>query len=145
MTENSILGDSLALLSLRVALEVDRRLKGQKADSKVFSEFGRELSKASGVGEHHATAFLHADPFTTEVFAQAVEQSLHESIGDTGALSKAMSKIIEPLSQKEDALSEDSLKSVKAFCLSLHRSMMAQRLPPVYDGENSLEDELRFI
>jgi hypothetical protein len=145
MTENSILGDNLALLSLRVAQEVDRRLKGEKFDSSVFADFGKELSRASGIGERQSTAFLHSDPLTADVFAQAVEQTSHEPIRDIAALGDAMLKIIRPLNEQGESLSKESLKAVKAFCLSLHRSMMAQKLPSIHEGESSLEDELRFV
>jgi len=144
MTQSALIEDDLALLSLRVAREVDRRLNGSKSDLAVFSDFGRQLSKASGIGEHQST-FLYSDPLATEVFAQAVEQSSDQSIQDINALSNAMLKIIKPLNESADSISEDALKAVKAFCLSLHRSMMAQRLPPVSEGDSSLEDELRFI
>ena len=44
MTEDTVLGDKLAVLSLRVASEVDRKLKGKTADPQVFAEFTKELS-----------------------------------------------------------------------------------------------------
>lgn len=145
MTENSALGDNLALLSLRVAQEVDRRLHNEKSDSGVFRAFAKELSKASGVGEQQRTELLSSDPLTTEVFAQAVSQSYNEPVRDVDELSSAMLRIISPLSATEEQLSKDALKALKTFCLSLHRSMMAQRLPPVHEGESVFEDELRFV
>jgi hypothetical protein len=39
----------------------------------------------------------------------------------------------------------EDLGLIKSFCLSLHRSMMAQRLPPLNEGERAFEDELRFV
>jgi hypothetical protein len=144
MTNDTVLGDSLAVLSLRVATEVDRELKGKAADPKVFAEFTKELSRASGLDLTGESAFLHSDPMTTEVFAQAIKQASHEPVLDVSSLSTAIRKIIGPLTQTGTALPEH-LRLIKNFCLSLHRSMMAERLPPPPEGERAFEDELRFV
>jgi hypothetical protein len=144
------LNDNLALLSLRVAEAVDHRLMDKQFDTTVFRDLGKELSRASGIGETETAAFLHSDPVTTEIFAQAVGEaneaagkSQEEPVSDLNALKVAMAKIIEPLNT--ESLSENDLAAVKVFCLALHRSMMAQKLPPIFESENVLEDELRFI
>lgn len=144
MTDDTVLGDSLAVLSLRVATEVDRELKGKTADPKVFAEFTKELSKASGLDVTGGSAFLHSDPMTTEVFAQAIREASHEAVFDVSSLSAAVRKIIGPLTHTGEARPED-LGLIKSFCLSLHKSMMAQRLPPLPEGERAFEDELRFV
>jgi hypothetical protein len=138
------LDDSLALLSLRVAQEVDRKLSGHQSDPEVFQNFRNELSKASGIGEAQSTAFLHADPTTTEVFAQAIGDASDQPVSDISSLSNAVMRIIEPLGGRRETLSDRDLENVKTFCLSLHKSIMAHRLPPLFEGDNSLEDELRF-
>jgi len=144
MTEASLLNDDLAILSLRVAQEVDKKLSGKRSDVRVFEDFRNELSKASGLGEAQSTVFLHADPVTTEVFAQAVGEISDEPLSDVKSLGDAVLKIIAPLKGKEDALSDRDLAHVKVFCLSLHKSIMAHRLPPLYEGDTTLEDEFRF-
>jgi hypothetical protein len=144
MTEDAVLGDNLAVLSLRVATEVDRELKGKSANPEVFAEFTKELSKASGIDAAGESAFLHSDPLTTEVFAQAIREASHEPVLDVSSLSSAVKKIIDPLTRTGSARPED-LGLIKNFCLSLHRSMMAQRLPPLHEGERAFEDELRFV
>jgi hypothetical protein len=75
MNDDTILGESLAMLALRVATEVDRKLKGKAADPTVFSKFAKALSKASGLDSPSESAFLHSDPTTTEVFAQAIREA----------------------------------------------------------------------
>jgi hypothetical protein len=144
MTDDAGLGDSLAVLSLRVAAEVDRELKGKPADSQVFTDFTKELSKSAGVNFAAESAFLHSDPATTGVFAQAIRDASQEPVFDISALSAAVKKIIEPLTRAGEVRRED-LSLIKNFCLSLHKSMMAQRLPPLHEGERAFEDELRFI
>jgi hypothetical protein len=144
MTDDAALGDSLAVLSLRVATEVDRKLKGKVANPKVFAEFTKELSKASGLNTTGESAFLHSDPITTEVFAQAIREASHETVFDVSSLSAAIKKIIDPLTHTGEARLED-VSLIKSFCLSLHKSMMAQRLPPLHEGERAFEDELRFV
>src|ERR1700693_2544900 len=126
MAEDAVLGDNLAVLSLRVASEVDRRLNGKVADPRVFAEFKKELSKASGIDAAGMGAFLHSDPMTTEVFAQAVREASHEVL-DVRSLEVAVKKILDPLASTESVRQED-LGQIKSFCLSLHRSMMAQRV-----------------
>ena len=143
MTDDIALGDRLAVLSLRVAIEVDRELKGKAADHKVFAEFTKELSKASGVDIAGESAFLHSDPMTTEVFAQAIKEASKEDVFDVSSLSAAVKKIIDPFTHARETRPED-LGLIKSFCLSLHKSMMAQRLPPLQEGERAFEDELRF-
>ncbi|TGN78922.1 hypothetical protein EOW77_0028805 [Bradyrhizobium yuanmingense] len=106
----SPLGDDLALLTLQVAQEIDRRLGGAKTSTSVLADFGRELSRASGLGEEQSTAFLYSDPLTADVFAQAVEQSSHEPIRDLGALGEAMLRIIKPLTEQGEAFSDEDLK-----------------------------------
>jgi hypothetical protein len=145
MTDAFALGDDLAILSLRVAQELDRKRKDQAINPQVFSEFRKELSRASGIGEADVTAFLHSDPAIAEVFAQAVRETSAESIQDIGALNAAVLKIIEPLAKAGKEFPDDQIETVKTFCLSLHRSMMAQKLPPLHEGERSFEDELRFV
>jgi hypothetical protein len=137
------LGDTLAILSLRVAAEVDRKLRGRSGDASVFAEFTKELSKASGV-DLTEQAFLQSDPSTTEVFAQAIRDTSPEPVQDVSSLSAAVRKIIEPLTHADTVGAED-LGLLKNFCLSLHKSMMAQRLPPINEGDQSFEDELRFV
>jgi hypothetical protein len=144
MNDATSLDDNLALLSLRVAQEVDRRFGGRKSDSVVFGDFKRELSKASGLGESHSTAFLHADPITTEVFAEAIGDAWSTPLSDVASLSDAVMKIIAPLDERKESLSDSDLAMIKGFCLSLHKAIMAHRLPPLYDGDNSLEDEFRI-
>lgn len=144
MTDDAVLGDSLAILSLRVAAEVDRELKGKASDLKVFADFTKELSKSSGVDFAAESAFLHSDPITTGVFAQAIWETSQEPVSDISTLSAAVKKILEPLMCADHARPED-LGLIKSFCLSLHRAMMAQRLPPLHEGERAFEDELRFV
>jgi hypothetical protein len=144
MSDDTALGDHLATLSLQVAEQVDRKLNGKNADSTVFANFSRELSRASGLGEPNSTAFLHADPMTTEVFAQAIRESSREPLSDLASLGLALTKIIRPLSENEEGIPDHVLGLLKAFCLSLHKSMMAQRLPPLHEGERWFEDEIRF-
>ena len=139
-----VLGDNLAVLSLLTATEVDRQLKGRSANAEVFSEFTRELSKASGLDAADESAFLHSDPTTTEVFAQAITDAWHEAVLDVSALSAAVKKIRDALAHSGSVRPEE-LALIKSFCLSLHKSMMAQRLPPLHEGERAFEDELRFI
>jgi hypothetical protein len=144
MTDDVALGDSLAVLSLRVATEVDRQLKGRAANPKVFSDFTKELSKASGLDAADESAFLHSDPTTTEVFAQAITEAWHEAVLDVSALSAAIKKIRDALAHS-GSVPPAELTLIKSFCLSLHKSMMAQRLPPLHEGERAFEDELRFV
>jgi hypothetical protein len=92
MTDDTVLGDSLAVLSLRVATEVDKKLGGKTADPKVFAEFTKELSKASGLDLVGESAFLQSDPMTTEVFAQAIREASHERVLDVSSLSVAVKK-----------------------------------------------------
>lgn len=143
MTDDTVLGDSLAVLSLKVATEVDRKLSGAPSNTNVFKEFAKELSKASGLDTSGESAFLHSDPVTTEVFAQAIRETSHEPVFDVSSLSAAVQKIIDPLTHSDVTRGEE-LGLIKTFCLSLHRSMMAQRLPPLHEGERAFEDELRF-
>ena len=135
-----IFDDNLALLSLRVAQEVDRSLGGKQLDRLVLTDFSKELSRASGVSEPHATAFLQADPVTTEVFAQAIEETSKEQILDIYALRDAVMKIISSLNADQTDLS-----AIKAFCLSLHKAIMAQRLPLSREPEPALENALGFV
>jgi hypothetical protein len=144
MNDENVLGDRLAMLSLRVATEVDRKLSGKNADPDVLSKFAEELSKASGLDSPGETAFLHADPMTTEVFAQAIREASHEPVLDISSLSTAVKKIIDPIFSAKEPRSED-WSLIKTFCLSLHKSMMAQRLPSLNEGERAFEDELRFV
>jgi hypothetical protein len=144
MTDPIAFGDDLAMLSLRVARELDRKSHGQSINPKIFSDFRTELSRASGVGEPNVTAFLNSDPTTTEVFAQAVRGTSAEPVSDVGSLNSAVLKIIEFLAKADEGLSDQAMHAVKMFCLSLHKSMMAQKLPPLYE-ERAFEDELRFV
>jgi len=144
MNDDTILDESLAMLALRVATEVDRKLKGKAADPTVFSKFAKELSKASGLDSPSESAFLHSDPTTTEVFAQAIREASNEPVFDISSLGAAVKKIIDPIAHAGEARSED-WSLIKIFCLSLHKSMMAQRLPPMSEGERAFEDELRVV
>ena len=91
------IANACAILSLRVAQEIDRGLAGEKINSEIFEEFDKELSKASGVGEPNSTAFLHSDPITTEVFAQAIRDAYPEPVQDLQALGAALMKIVGPV------------------------------------------------
>jgi hypothetical protein len=145
MPAEAAINNDLAILSLRVAQQVDRKLHGETADPKVFSDFKRELALASGLGEPNATAFLHSDPATTEVFAQAIRKVSAEPLSDIASLGSALTKIIEPFEVTGNVTPTGQLNLLKAFCLSLHKSMVGQRLPAFNDGERTFDDELRFV
>lgn len=142
LASDVVLGDKLALLTLSAAEEVDLRLKGRPPRAEILEDLGRALSRAWGVGESQATAFLQSDPTTTEVFAKAAGEAWNEPVEDISALTAAMRKIIDPLVQDGVPLTESDLRAVKTFCLTLHRAMTAQMVPPIYERENPVEDEI---
>jgi len=92
-----LLGDDLAILSLRVAQQVDRKLSGKSYDRKVFQDFGKELSKATGISDPNAYSLFRSDPSVTEVFAQAVTEVSNHPISDITELTNALGDIIGPL------------------------------------------------
>jgi hypothetical protein len=139
---DSPLGSDLALLSLHVAREVDRKLGGGSLDEAVLRDLGRELSRASGLDEPATQAFLHADPVTTEVLAEVVSRISPEPPSDLKALGVAMESFLMPLNSNANALSTEKLETLKKFCLSLHRSIISQQLPKVYEEDKAFNDEM---
>jgi hypothetical protein len=138
------LPDSLALLSLQLALQIDRRLKGRPFDATVFTRFGTELSQVSGVKTEPQAAFLSSDPMAAEVFSEAIEETSNTTLSTIDDVALHTGRIVEQIERAEQ-LSKNDLLQLKAFCLAFHKSMMAQQLPMPYDQENSLDNELRFI
>lgn len=140
----SALPDSLALLSLQLALQIDRRLQRRPFDRTVFSKFGRELSQVSGIKTAPRAAFLTSDPMAAEVFSEVIEEISNTTLTTIDDVAAHTGSIVENI-ERADSLSDDELSKLKAFCLAFHKSMMAQQLPVPYDRENSLDNELRFI
>ena len=135
----------LALLSLHVAREVDRKLGGGSLDESVLRVFGRELSKASGIGEPSTRAFLHADPVTTEVLADVVSRISPHPVSDLNALGQAIETFLVPLNAHANTSSTIELESLKKFCLSLHRSILAQHLHKIHHEDYAFYEELRSV
>jgi hypothetical protein len=138
-SNRSFLDDNLALLSLRTAQEVDRRLHGGSFDPRVLAEFGEKLVEASGIRDAHETAFLCSEPTATEVFFQAIEEFSGQSVKDLEALTEHMRAIINPLIG-DTVLSDETLREIKSFCLALHKSLVAQRHPTNFERENPFEE-----
>ena len=129
-TRLRVLDDQIALLSLRTAQEVDRKLHGGNFDKSILVKFGEMLSEASGIAQAPETAFLCSDPTATEVFSQAIEAASAQSVKDLGTLTEGMKEIIDPLVGKK----------IKTFSLAFHKSLAAQRLPTVLDRESPFDE-----
>src|SRR6202023_3774329 len=122
-TNHSVLDDKLALLSLRTAQEVDRRLHGGPVDPTVLVEFGKRLAEASGIHDAPETALLYSDPTATEVFSQAIKETSHQSVKDLETLMALLKQVIDPLVGDNKDLSPSDLRAVKSFCLAFHKSL----------------------
>ena len=129
--------------SLRVAQPIDRRFT-RNFQPAILEEFGKSLSQASGRPGDPAPAFLICDPVTTEVFSEAVQETSAQEIYDMHSVIDETRKIVASLINGGAGLSEKEFDAIKAFCLALHRSMMARRLPPLFEREASLDYEFRF-
>jgi hypothetical protein len=138
------LDDELAILSLRAAEELDRRLGGKKPTAGILKQLGQQLKSASGLAEQEGRAFLYSDPATTEIFAQAAKVASDEQVSDIDDLSEVMKRIISPLLDNENEMSTDDLTMIRTFCLAFHRSMMAHKTPRKYEYEQDYySDDLR--
>jgi hypothetical protein len=140
----SALPDRLALLSLRLALQIDRRLRKRPFDATAFSEFGTELSQISGIKAAPQAAFLASDPMAAEVFSEAIQETAHTTLNTIDEVAAHTGRLVENI-ERADQLSDEELSRLKTFCLAFHKSMMAQQLPMPYERETSLDNELRFI
>jgi hypothetical protein len=140
----TIAADDLAKLSLFTARELDRKLGGESLDISILRQLGQQLSRASGMGEPSARSLLQSDPLTTEVLAQAVSRISSHPPSDLESLSGAIRSFVANLNNDASELDLDQLRSLKQFCLSLHRSIAAQQVPSIYDGESVFDAELRF-
>jgi hypothetical protein len=139
-TNHSVLDDKLALLSLRTAQEVDRRLHGGPVDPTVLVEFGKRLAEASGIDDAPETALLYSDPTATEVFSQAIKESSHQAVKDLETLMALIKRVIDPLVGDNKDLSPSDLRAVKSFCLAFHKSLAAQRLPMIFERETPFNE-----
>jgi hypothetical protein len=137
------LNDNLALQSLLVAQQIDRR-SSDEFQPKILSDFGERLSRASGVSDNPHRAYLITDPVATEVFSEAIQESSEQPISDMAALVDETRKIVQSLIAGGHGLSSKEFEEMKAFCLALHKSMMARRLPPMSERESSFDYDLRF-
>lgn len=104
----SALPDSLALLSLQLALQIDRRLKGRPYDRAVFSKFGDELSHVSGVKADPEAAFLASDPTAAEVFSEAIEETSKTTLSTIQDVAEYTGRIVDS-TENSDSLSLDEL------------------------------------
>jgi hypothetical protein len=143
-SDTSVLDNQLATLSVKVAQEIDRRLKGKRYNRGILRKWGEQLSRASGIDNPNSTAFLESDPTTTEIFAQAVEAASEEPVPDISHLAAAVKDILQPITADEGELSDETLAAVKLFSLALHRSLMAQGLPSWREQENAFQDDFRI-
>jgi hypothetical protein len=143
-TAQSVLSDELAVLALRTAQEVDRRLSGGNLNPSILFKFGEKLSEASGVDGASETALLYSDPKTTEIFSRAIEESSDESVSDLDSLRESIKGIIAPLIGNKEGLSIEALTLVRSFCLAFHRSLAAQRLPRVSEREKPFNEATGF-
>jgi hypothetical protein len=146
--QHAVLGDGLALLSLRVAAELDKQLGGKNADQAAFKEFRNELSKAATgpTSSPETMSYLQANPEASQVFARAICETTNRQLSDMAELVSALSQILSQIGKFETGESSTGdLSNMKRFCLSLHRSMMSQKLPPSYEGDPAFEGALGFV
>lgn len=143
--ENSAINRRLAILSLDAAQEIDRRLSGERPDYAILRQLGKRLSKLSGLADAQPRAFLHSDPATTEIFAQAAGATKEGEISDIDELTVVMRDIVSPLMTHEADLPPEALILLKTFCLAFHRSIMALRQSAPNDDESAFENEFGFI
>jgi hypothetical protein len=140
----SDLPDSLALLSLDTALQIDRHLKGRPFDYNVFKKLGNEMSQVTEAGVSTQASFLASDPIAAEIVSEAAEEASQQTLGTIDEVVQFARNIAELLQSDISRISPDNLSSVKNFCLAFHKSILAQQLPPLKDREDSLDNELRF-
>ncbi len=112
-------------------------------DPSALRELGEQLTRASAATSSLSTSFLYSDPSATEVLAKAVEEASDMAITDIEELASQMQKILGPLVNNDHDPSGEELSKVKAFCLALHRSMMAQAMPPFAEWD-TVDGELNF-
>lgn len=137
---NAVFGEGdLAILSLQVAQQVDRRLSHKAFDPTTFARFAEELSRASGITREPSVRFLQANPAATDVLARAV--SAERRVSEIPELVEAIRSIVDSSKNLDENKSSDEFTRLKNFCLALHRSMMARRLPP-RRGDRGFEESL---
>lgn len=143
--QSASLGDDLAILTLRVAAQVDRKLRGIQIDRSPFVDFRSQLAKATAEPCAGTASYLQINPAATEVLAKAFHET-QRNISNITELTNALTDIIETIEKFNigDPSPED-LSKMKSFCLSLHRSMMSQKLPPPFEAENAFEDRLGIL
>jgi len=135
-------GKSFAELSLRAAEEADRQLRGQNARTDVLREWATRLSEISGLGETAEMAFLQSDPDAADVIARALDEASNKTIDSVSDVNLATKKIVGPLLDHAERLSNDELRLLRQFCLALHRAILALRLPPMFDPD-LVDEEFR--
>lgn len=136
MSMHEPLNDRLPILLLDVAQQIDRKLGGKSLDQTIFDQFGQELARTTGIQSTSPTQrFLH-DPFTAGAFAQAIAE-FSDGVSDVDELTAEIKKILDSMPSER---TDNELKTLKRFCLALHRSIMAYQALPIFD-ENPWDDD----
>lgn len=120
--------DRLASLALKAATQLDKVERGRSKDFAPVREFLEEIANFSGVDRGMEGSLLSLDPATSEMFSAAVSRVTERRISDLGSLKEELAKFIgNILSNMEQLSTQEAVKQLKEFSLSIHDYVLRNR------------------
>jgi hypothetical protein len=116
----------LTTVSLHAAIQLDRVLRGRTADYGPLRKLSDSLRAASNVPSGGTVLSLHYNPAALGVLSRAVESSDQRTLGTVSDLTNEIAQYVTVFSQDLKACDTETIKHALAFCLSLHRELVAE-------------------
>ncbi len=135
----------LAELSLNAALQLDKFLRDEDADSGVIENLGSGLRCSSGVVVDAGVHKLHADPYLIDLYSRALWSVSGIRPSNVDELGGELGELIEKASSPLKNCKKEDIERLKDFCLSLHRALLSEVTVFSDDEEPILPDDIALI
>jgi hypothetical protein len=116
----------LTAVALDAAVQLDRKRRGRDADDAPLKELSDRLRGASELQPGGTALSLHCNSAALGVLSRAIEQSTATNLKTVSDLAQEISRYVNILSGSMADWDDQKLANSLAFCLSLHRELVAE-------------------
>jgi hypothetical protein len=116
----------LTKISLDAAIQLDRLLRGTTSDDTPLRQLSDTLRSASNLPRGGSVSSLHYSPTAVGVLSRALEESATGPLSTIDDLTNEVRHYVKMFSEDPGSWDKDTIKRSLAFCLSLHRELVAE-------------------
>jgi hypothetical protein len=136
----------LSVLSLDVALQLDRLSNHKSANLSLIGEFGRRLGSPSSLPGSSSLFCLQENPVNVDILNSALHSIDGSNLENMDELEAKIRDLISKLNDVAAGHTTEAriISNLKRFCLSLHRVLLDELSPAVDHDEWMPVQNVRF-